>query len=122
MEREGSNGAYSVFTPLIRFSVCERRVCFILWLLFYISSQNVNSDMELCADPFRVFPAHFEVDKKELVEVDVTFFPKERGLHLETLFLLCSNNTCQQLDFTGDGLNFERSLIEIKVVHDYFKW
>lgn len=71
--------------------------------------------MELICRAFHVYPTYFEINTGEFVELDITFFPIDAGLEVEKLFLLCNNNTLEELEIVGDGVLFEVNSVTIEV-------
>ncbi|XP_022900271.2 deleted in lung and esophageal cancer protein 1-like isoform X1 [Onthophagus taurus] len=78
---------------------------------YHYSIFNINSSMELVSDAFKLYPVYFVVDTEEFVEIMINFYPKRYGLFAEMVYLLCNNNTCEELDFIGDGIYFEKNFI-----------
>ncbi|KRT79616.1 hypothetical protein AMK59_7469 [Oryctes borbonicus] len=76
-----------------------------------VTYTHVSDNIELVVGAFRFYPAYFEVKENEFAEVVLSFYPKRYGLFVETIYLLCNNNTYEELDFMGDGVYFEKSFI-----------
>ncbi|KAF5296355.1 hypothetical protein FQR65_LT10247 [Abscondita terminalis] len=70
-------------------------------------------DGELVLGSFSIQPAYFQIKKDDLVELLVTFSSIEFGLAVEKLFLLCDNNTVEELEIIADGVLFDRSSVVI---------
>ncbi|KAG5900480.1 hypothetical protein JTB14_010892 [Gonioctena quinquepunctata] len=75
----------------------------------------VSQTMELCVGGFWIYPTFFQIHTDEIIEINVIFQPTRPGLHLETLYLICDNNSFQQLEIMGDALEFRHELIRIDV-------
>ncbi|CAG9829991.1 unnamed protein product [Diabrotica balteata] len=82
---------------------------------FFQNINDVSSCMELFKGDFWIYPTFFEVCNQEIVEVNIIFQPTKPGLHAETLYLMCDNNTFQEIELVGDAVEFSESLIEINV-------
>ncbi|CAG9862498.1 unnamed protein product [Phyllotreta striolata] len=82
---------------------------------YFQNVETISTNMELFKGPFWIYPTYFEVCKDDLVEVNIIFQPYKPGLQVETLFLICNNNSFQQIELVGDALEFSPSFIEIDV-------
>lgn len=77
--------------------------------------------MELSTGEFEVYPSYFNIKEDEFAEISLTFFPTCYGLHIEKLFLICNNNTYEEIELIGDGILFEQDFIKIEVIfYDIF--
>ncbi|KAI4460409.1 deleted in lung and esophageal cancer protein 1 [Holotrichia oblita] len=76
-----------------------------------VTYMHINEHIELIAGSFRLYPAFFVINENEFVEVILSFYPKKYGLFVETVYMLCHNNTFEELDLVGDGVYFEKSYI-----------
>ncbi|KAF2903634.1 hypothetical protein ILUMI_02541 [Ignelater luminosus] len=82
------------------------------WYLADVTA--ISKNMELISRAFHIHPTYFEMNTDEFVELDITFFPIDAGLEVEKLFLLCNNNTLEELEIVGDGVLFELNSITIE--------
>ncbi|XP_057667752.1 uncharacterized protein LOC130900858 isoform X2 [Diorhabda carinulata] len=85
---------------------------------FFKDIDDVSSSMELFKSDFWIYPIYFEIEKDEIVEITTIFQPTKPGLHVETLYLMCDNNTYQQIELVGDAIEFSKNLIEIIIPPD----
>ncbi|GJQ87786.1 hypothetical protein Trydic_g18642 [Trypoxylus dichotomus] len=73
--------------------------------------EHISDDIELIVGAFRLYPAYFVIKENEFAEVVLSFYPKRYGLSVETVYLLCNNNTYEELDLIGDGIYFEKGSV-----------
>lgn len=66
-------------------------------------------------DGFWVYPSYFEIKSHETSEITILFQPIKCGLQTQTLFLMCDNNTYQQIELVGDAICFNKHMITIEV-------
>lgn len=66
-------------------------------------------------DGFWVYPSYFEIKPQETSEITILFQPIKCGLQTQTLFLMCDNNTYQQVELVGDAVCFNKHMITIEV-------
>ncbi|CAH1156241.1 unnamed protein product [Phaedon cochleariae] len=77
--------------------------------------ESVSTCMEMYKNGFWIYPTFFEISTNETIELSIIFEPNRRGLHLETLYMICDNNSYEELEVMGDALEFSKSMIEISV-------
>lgn len=65
---------------------------------------------------FEIRPSYFDIKRDEFIEIYLGFYPMYYGLHSEHVFLMCNNNTYEEIEIIGDGIVFERSFIKIEVI------
>lgn len=53
---------------------------------------------------FWIYPTYFEISQNEVSEVTVIFQPNAAGLHVETMYLICDNNSFTEFEIMGDAL------------------
>lgn len=64
---------------------------------------------------FWIHPTYFELNNNEIIEVAIIFHPSSVGLHLETLYVICDNNSFNEVEVMGDAIYFSRTMIRIDV-------
>ncbi|KAK4875446.1 hypothetical protein RN001_011868 [Aquatica leii] len=72
-----------------------------------------NPGNELILGAFAIHPTYFEIKRDEFIELRITFISKEFGLAVEKLFLLCDNNTVEELEIVADGVLFDKTSVVI---------
>ncbi|XP_074041230.1 deleted in lung and esophageal cancer protein 1 isoform X2 [Leptinotarsa decemlineata] len=80
--------------------------------------QTISNCMELLVGDFWIYPNFFEIDTDEIIEVNIIFQPTRPGLNIETLYVICDNNSFQQLEIMGDAVEFSRNFIKIDFLPD----
>lgn len=71
--------------------------------------------MTLCVGPFKVYPCYVKLEEDDSASIFIEFTPDCYGLHLETLYFLCNNNTIEKVEIIGDGVIFEKGLVKVQV-------
>ncbi|XP_025836193.1 uncharacterized protein LOC108733558 isoform X2 [Agrilus planipennis] len=75
------------------------------------------SDCMILSTPssFQIYPTYFHINKYELVELSVVFFPLSNGLQTEKIFMLCDNTSIEEIELTGDGITFDEDFIKLEI-------
>lgn len=78
--------------------------------------------MELTNDNIWIYPAYFQIKRNQCIEITIIFKPISAGLYTEMFYLMCNNNSFQEIEVIGDALVFEKSLINLKVFTNYVNY
>ncbi|XP_050304849.1 uncharacterized protein LOC126742262 [Anthonomus grandis grandis] len=76
---------------------------------------NTSTNMELSQGYFWIFPTYFEMDPNEICEINIIYQPLQCGMHAETVFLMCDNNTFRQIELIGDAVCLNKHIITVDV-------
>ncbi|KAF7287362.1 hypothetical protein GWI33_001720 [Rhynchophorus ferrugineus] len=81
-------------------------------------NENVNKISDIMEHNhlgFWIYPIYFEIKSGETAEINIIFQPLTCNLHIDTLFLISSNNIYQEIDIIGDAVCFNKKLISVEV-------
>lgn len=57
-----------------------------------------------------------KLEEENSASIFVEFIPVNYGLHLETLYFLCNNNSMEKMEIIGDGIIFEKTFVKVQVI------
>ncbi|KAJ8984912.1 hypothetical protein NQ317_012158 [Molorchus minor] len=77
--------------------------------------KNVSALLELSTESFWIFPAFFQLSTDDMIELTILFHPIQSGLGVEKCYMICDNNSFEQIEILGDSLEFTKKYIQINV-------
>lgn len=87
--------------------------CF--WVLKFYCFKSVSHNYKLILPEFTISPAYLKLEKDEVTELEINFHPNGEGLRMDKLYLVCDNNSVQEIDIIGDSMLYKTCYFKIKV-------
>lgn len=83
---------------------------------FFQDIETVSTQLELQASDFWIYPSYFEIGTNEMIEITIIFQPSKSGLQVETLYVICDNNSFTQIEIMGDSIDFSIENLKIDIL------